>query len=220
MANYTTERTAGREHIPLYPKAFVTTRILQLVVCTSCLGLSAYAVSAVPVVGAVLTLFTSLVTFISSIYLLVAHFGPPRAYNYWAILGLDIFLVIFWLISFVLLAAQSVVLLSAADDYYDGYVEDAVDTYGTVCAAAAGLGAIEWIIYLVALIIHSIALHRHRKAGLFARPGQLNGAAPAAAPEQKFEMQPQPTQTYYSPQPVQTYYTPQPVYEVHNQQHY
>ena len=38
------------------------------------------------------------------IYGIVAHFGPTSLYNYWAVLALDIFLVIFWLISFALLA--------------------------------------------------------------------------------------------------------------------
>ncbi|KAI1433859.1 hypothetical protein GGR50DRAFT_695709 [Xylaria sp. CBS 124048] len=197
MADYSTERAAGREHILLYPKGFVATRIIQLVIGIACLGLSAYAISVLPITGIALTLFTSLATIISSIYLLVAHFGSPKAYNYWAILGLDIFLVIFWLISFALLAAQSDSIIALSNSgyyyYYYGSDSDAVSIYGAICAAAAGLGGVEWVIYVVTLVIHSIALHRHRKAGLHVMPG-VHGDA--GAQEQKIQMQPQQPQAY------------------------
>ncbi|KAI1822922.1 hypothetical protein F4861DRAFT_358689 [Xylaria intraflava] len=209
MANYVTQRAAGREHIPLYPKGFVVARIIQLLIGVACLGLSAYAVAIVAISGADLTLFTAIVTLISSIYLLVAHFGNPAAYNYWAILGLDIFLVIFWLISFALLASQAASLLSIASyDYFDPYysfANDALGIYGVICAAAAGLGAVLWLIYLITLIIHSIALHRHRRAGLPAMAGASAGApgiAEVQGADPKIQMQPQPPQAYYPPQPI------------------
>ncbi|KAI0908512.1 hypothetical protein F4824DRAFT_220636 [Ustulina deusta] len=216
--SYVTERPSGREHIPLYPKGFVAVRIIQLVLGVICLGLTAYATAAYAITGAILLLFTSIVGVISSIYLLVAHFGPPAAYNYWAILGLDIFHVVFWLISFALLAAQAALILS----YYEGY--DVFVAYGSIIAAAAGLGAVNWVVYLVALIMHSIALHRHRKAGLHAMPGKsasapTTGAPPVATTE--VQMQPQQPQAYYPPQQVhQVSYQqqPQPPQQVQQQQ--
>lgn len=57
-SNYITERPAGREHIPLYPKGFVAVRIIQLVLGIICLGLTAYIVAILPIVGGVLMLFT------------------------------------------------------------------------------------------------------------------------------------------------------------------
>ena len=78
---------------------------------------------------------------ITSIYCLVARFGPPNAYNYWAILGLDIFLLLFWLISFAVLAAQVAAswpnygeYLGYYDDYSDYYYDyDYVDTALVIC---------------------------------------------------------------------------------------
>ncbi|KAI1175573.1 hypothetical protein F4777DRAFT_322790 [Nemania sp. FL0916] len=214
--NYVTERPAGREHIPLYPKGFVAVRILQLVLGIICLGLTAYAVAVLPISGAGLMLFTAIITLISSVYILVAHFGPPAAYNYWAILGLDIFHAVFWLISFALLASQAAIVLSY-NDYYFG--SNAVTIFGSVIAAAAGLGGVQWVAYVVALVLHSIAFHRHRAAGLHAMPGHsasgpVNGTQIVAdtSPAEKFEMQPQQHQAqgYYSPQqPQGATYQPQ-----------
>lgn len=69
---------------------------------------------------------------IASIYCLVARFGPSNAYNYWAILALDIFLLIFWLISFAVLAAQVAASWANYDDYFDYYNDysDYFDYYG------------------------------------------------------------------------------------------
>lgn len=84
----------------------------------------------------------------TSIYLLVAHFGPPKSYNYWAIMALDIFHVLFWLISFGLLAAQAAALFVIGQDYYYGgdYYSygDVYNTLGAIAAAAASLGAVQW----------------------------------------------------------------------------
>ncbi|KAI0444893.1 hypothetical protein F4803DRAFT_510216 [Xylaria telfairii] len=207
MSNYISERAAGKEHIPIYPKGFVAVRIIQLVLGIICLGLTAYTVAVAPLIGAILMLFTSIVTLISGIYILVAHYGSPAAYNYWAILGLDIFHVIFWLISFALLAAQAAYLL-AYGTYYYGYF-DGYTILGSIVAAAAALGAVNWVVYLVALILHSIAFHRHRKAGLHAMPGKSNSAPAANAPAvaaapvgTEMQMQPQQAQTHYPPQQV------------------
>ncbi|KAJ8107943.1 hypothetical protein ONZ43_g6576 [Nemania bipapillata] len=214
---YVTARPEGREHILLYPKGFVAVRILQLVLGIICLGLTAYTISVLPITGAALMLFTSLVTLISSIYILIAHFGPPKAYNYWAILGLDIFHVLFWLISFALLASQAAVLFSYTSYYYYEY---AFTVLGSITAAAAGLGGVQWVVYVVALVLHSIALHRHRQAGLHAMPGVAASAPAVAAPavagapveaeKIPMETQTQPPQGYYPP--------PQQVYEVPYQQ--
>ena len=68
----------------------------------------------------------------SSIYHLVVEFGAPAGYNYWAILGLDIFFVVLWLIAFAVLAA---LVAPYFDDYY--YRESELLATQT---AAAGLG--------------------------------------------------------------------------------
>ena len=152
---YSAQRPAGREHIPLYPKGFITVRILQLIVAIACMGLSGFAIAYLVFAGDALTLFTvgipgvglarslgrsganhdytqSIATVITAIYCLVARFGPPKAYNYWAILALDIFLLLFWLISFAVLTAQVANTWANYDDYLDYYDDysDYFDYYG------------------------------------------------------------------------------------------
>jgi len=196
---YSNQRPAGREHIPLHPKGFVALRIVQLVVGLACLGLCGFGVAVLTFSGDSLMLFTAVATLIASIYCLVAHFGPPTAYNYWAILGLDIFLLVFWLASFALLASQVAAFMSyysyyssyssSYSDYYTYSTYDAaVITYAAILAGAAGLGGLEFILYIVSLSMHSVMVHRHRKAGLHCMPLESSSyPAPAGG---KMEMQP------------------------------
>ncbi|KAI6082851.1 hypothetical protein F4821DRAFT_246132 [Hypoxylon rubiginosum] len=231
-SKYSSQRVSGKEHIPIYPKGFIAVRIIQLIVGIICLGLSAFGIAYIAFAGDALTLFTSIVTLITSIYCLVAHYGPPKAYNYWAILALDIFLVIFWLISFAILAAQVASAFAYYDEvrdyygeYYDDYLDEydtAVTVYGSCLAAAAGLGGVEFLLYIISLSIHGVMLHRHRKAGLKNMPigttsNNVTGPAGGPAGGEKFQMQPQAAQVYpqqtvptagsYPPQ--QSYYPPQ-----------
>ena len=92
------------------------------------------------------------------IWELVAMSGSPRAYNYWAVLAFDIFLVIFWLISFALVAALTGAIadattyeyttkrLMAKRDYY--YYSDifVTYTYFIILAVNAAVGAVNWYV--------------------------------------------------------------------------
>ncbi|KAI1205578.1 uncharacterized protein F4807DRAFT_275267 [Annulohypoxylon truncatum] len=208
-SKYSNQRAPGKEHIPLYPKGFVAVRIIQLILSIVCLGLCAFGIAYLVFAGDALMLFTAIATIITSIYCLVANFGPPKAFNYWAILGLDIFLVIFWLISFALLAAQvaaAFVYYDDYSDYYDDYYDlssydTAIKTYIGCLAGAAGLGGVEFLLYVISLSVHGVMLHRHRKAGLRAMPsnvasGGVPGAAVVPTDGEKFQMQPQANQVY------------------------
>ncbi|KAI4865512.1 hypothetical protein F4820DRAFT_448002 [Hypoxylon rubiginosum] len=232
-SKYSSQRISGKEHIPIYPRGFIAVRIIQLIIAIICLGLSAFGIVYIAFAGDALTLFTAIVTLITSIYCLVARYGPPKAYNYWAILGLDIFLVIFWLISFAVLAAQvaaAFAYYSSLSDYYNDYYDyndlsdydTAVTVYGSCLAAAAGLGGVEFLLYVISLSIHGVMLHRHRKAGLKAMPVST-ASGPVQVPVgepiggEKFQMQPQAAQVYPqqavpmagSPPPQQNFYPSQ-----------
>ena len=90
-------------------------------------------------------------TLIASIYHLVAEYSALSLYNYWAVLSLDILLVIMWLSSFALLASQVAALFaytSSSYDYYGGYTSYyGLSGYGYIVvaclAAASAVGAIE-----------------------------------------------------------------------------
>jgi hypothetical protein len=80
---------------------------------------------------------------IVSIYHLVAHFAAPALFNYWAILALDIFLVIMWLSSFALLASEVSYFFSYTYSYSYYYSNNLDTIFASVLAAAAGLGGLE-----------------------------------------------------------------------------
>lgn len=97
-------------------------------------------------------LLQGIFTLIATTYYLVAEYNQPNAYNYWAVLALDIFLVVMWLASFALLASQVSALFAVVNNtYYDSYSDtyykyasDAITTAWVSClAAAAGLGGLE-----------------------------------------------------------------------------
>jgi hypothetical protein len=98
---------------------------------------------------------------IIAIYVIVASTGAPVMYNYWAILGLDIFAIVFWIISFSLLASEVAAYKIVTYTSYTGYeclyfpslcgykrslgkrATTSVYTYRNSMAAASGLGGLE-----------------------------------------------------------------------------
>ncbi|KAK4237050.1 hypothetical protein C8A03DRAFT_35045 [Achaetomium macrosporum] len=216
---YSIARPAGREHVLDYPPGSIAVRIVQLVLAFLIMVLSAYNIAALPYDGNAYILAVAVMTIVSSIYHLVAHFAAPVIYNYWAILGLDIFFVIMWLCSFALQAAR----VAYFYDYVRGYrLPDGDKAWLGTQAGAAALGAVEFVLFIVALVIHSIRLHRHRAAGGHCMPGQaptppgLAPVAAAAAPYGGEKTGPLPTyQPQYAPQPQQQQQQPvgNPVYQ-------
>ncbi|KAL1853681.1 hypothetical protein VTK73DRAFT_8879 [Phialemonium thermophilum] len=163
-------RPAGREHIPLYPKGFIAIRIVQLVLAVIVIGLAAYGVSLAAFDGDIFIMVVGLFTLIVSIYHLVAEFGSPKLYNYWAVLALDIFLVVMWIASFALLASQVASIFSYIDSY-DDYYGYSTDKTGAAClAAASALGGVEFALFVTSVSIHGVMVHRHRSAGLHCNP--------------------------------------------------
>lgn len=140
-------RPVGREHFPVYPAYFLYIRIAQLLVSVVVLGLDAYGLSILSFSGDELMIFTVIASIIVCIYVLVATLAAPAAYNYWAVLALDVFLVIFWLISFALLASQ-VAPFMGNHTYCDfGYcytygLDGQSLVYAQCLAAASGLGGL------------------------------------------------------------------------------
>jgi hypothetical protein len=108
------------------------------------------------------------------VYYLVATIATPVMYNYWAILGLDIFAVVFWIISFSLLASEvasyEILTYNYTPDDSCLYVVDGVCykkrslnflskrattspyTYKNAMAAASGLGGLELCVFFQFLI--------------------------------------------------------------------
>ncbi|ERS99243.1 hypothetical protein HMPREF1624_04441 [Sporothrix schenckii ATCC 58251] len=175
-------RPVGREHVPVYPAYFLYLRFAQLLVTVIVLGLDAYGLSVLSFSGDELMIFTVIASLIVCIYVLVATLAAPAAYNYWAVLSLDILLVIFWLASFALLASQVAPFMGNQTYCAYGYcyhygLEGQSLVYAQCLAAAAGLGGLNFLFYIATTVINGLALHVHRGHGLHSVAGQ-----PATSP--------------------------------------
>lgn len=93
------------------------------------------------------TIQQAIMTIITSSYHITCEYAMPKAYNYWAILGLDIFLIVMWLASFALLASEVSILyyyLNGFDSYfYSNYVTDYASSVPACLAVAAALGGVQ-----------------------------------------------------------------------------
>lgn len=176
---------SSRDHILQVPAVVLGLRIVQLVTAIVILGLAAYGIEFWSFDGDDLSLFTALATMIIVVYYLVSTIAVPAMYNYWAVLGLDIFACVFWIISFSLLASEvaqyQIVTYTSSDCLYefDGVcykkrslaalakrvATTNVYTYRNSMAAASGLGGLEFLLFVATLAITGIYLHRHRAAG-------------------------------------------------------
>jgi len=178
--------TTYREHILPIPRAFLALRALQLAVAIVVLGMCGYGINFYAYDGFCLSLFTALATMIIAVYVVVSELFLPIIYNYWAILGLDIFAIVFWFSSFILMAVE-------ASRFHTVYFFDEIffkrslvkrntnfHTYKGVMGATAGMGALEFLLFIGTLVLTGVHLHHHRKTGghsLYRSTGV--GAAPA-----------------------------------------
>lgn len=94
-------------------------------------------------------------TLISSTYHLLTRFSTPKAYNYWAVLAVDILVLVLWLASFALLASEIIWFFTlwtsssesipTVDPYYDDFTPDEEDShdsyysYGILAALKGGV---------------------------------------------------------------------------------
>lgn len=226
----------------MYPKGFIAIRIVQLVIAVVILGLDAYTLSEILTTSDELNIFTAIATIIITIYYIVVEFSASawKSYNYWAVLALDIFALIFWLISFALMAAQTAPFANGFTVcgvyeciYYP--LEGVFLTLFACMATVAGLGGVEFILFIVSLALHSVVMHRHRAAGGHCAPGSSshhengnhtnhNNTIPlSGGPVQEEKQQPAPSyatvpqqqqhqqqQQYYQQQPQQPQHQPYP----------
>jgi len=202
------------DHIPKLPRFIFWVRIAQAFVALIALALAA---SSLALFGASFLsghlgflIFVCIATWIVVAYLCCTPIYGPSLYNRWAALGLEIFCVIFWLPAFASVGAWTSVHGLYTWDSYD------CEIYGTcryqtgwrTAAAAAGMGGLEFILFLVTLITYSIFLHRHRMQGASTSNGYEGGAPPAPVTTQPpVNMQ----NLGYAPK-EQVAYNQQPVY--------
>jgi len=186
---------SDRGHLLPFPIWMIVLRAAQLVLAIIILGFAAYGVNYYPFSGGFegvdLTMYTTIQTLITVVYIFLATFAfSGLLYNYWAILGLDMLGVFFWLVSFALLASEVANLKSELDSVtrcayeIDGVCvykramlqkrDTTFNTYYHNTGAAAGLGAVEFVLFVITLIFTGLWLHCHRAAGGHCVPASTN----------------------------------------------
>jgi hypothetical protein len=195
-------------HIPKQPFWLFIVRFVQVFLALIILALSAWAGGGIGFwyAGFGVAIFAFVWTLLFIKYIQLSTFYLPTAYNKYIHLVLECLTVIFWLAAWAALAAVAAVwswggLYGDEISCYEGYIcrrgldlrnlakrytESQLDGMINATKAAAGLGAIEWLLFIGTLISYGIYLHRNRVA---TRDAQL-GIGPAGAPQQEIKMQP------------------------------
>ncbi|RSL55677.1 hypothetical protein CEP54_009225 [Fusarium duplospermum] len=151
-----------------YPTGTTVLRIFQAILSVIIIIVLSFTVGSGIFAGNGLMLFTSSATLAISLWMVMAHISLAHLYNYWAGLSLDIFLLVFWIISVAVLASQTAFLWGASNDICrerncpDAF-KDATQFSGYFFAAIAGLGGIEFIFSCIFLIFHVIMGLRQRR---------------------------------------------------------
>jgi hypothetical protein len=175
-----------------------------------------------------------------AIYLLVSQLFMPKLYNFWIALVLHIWMVIFWLAQFSAVARLAALWggTSCGGFYYSSYCwyyykRDLVDlakrdttTYGAyfgALVAGSVLGAFEFVLWVVSMIVLGIHIQRHQNAARNSAPPPMYTGATmgdqAAVPMEKYGAQATPQPQYAQPVQQQNYspQQPQPPQPAYNQ---
>jgi len=165
-------------------------------------------------------LFVAILSLLGNSYLILTPIFLPVAYNMWAHLVFEVLSWVFWLCAFAVAGATA----GASASFYKLF-KGKVFSWWATAAAAAGLGALVWILHLIVGIIFCIRLHRHRtdpnNAGLspygVAEKHEMGDVVSQPPPQQPPVTQeyPAPTQTpstyVTTPPPPQWQQSPPPI---------
>jgi len=157
----------GRDHIPAVPFWVAIIRAVQFLLALLVMALSAFAASvfgAAFFAGYGMAFFMFAWTLIFLGYIFGTPLFAPQAYNYWAHLGLEIVTNIFWLTTFALLAEESAGWAVVDDFGLDEFLPAKWNAAINATKASAGLGALNWALFIVTLVTFGIFLHKHRLA--------------------------------------------------------
>ncbi|KAF2271098.1 hypothetical protein CC78DRAFT_528035 [Lojkania enalia] len=207
------------------------------------LALSAYGVHWIAYDYLIFALVVCICTFGVCIYIFLSSLTFYHLYNAWVVLGLHIWMVIFWIVDLGLIADLAR-LWATANSLFDSYSSDYYDLgdwgfrkrelsfydlnwtstsydgfsykafYGCL-AAGAFFAAVEFVLWVVGLIIVSIYIHKRRVDGAAgAPPAYANNGGQAVVMENKpqHQFQQQPVSGAPNPQPqyAQPVYVQQP----------
>ncbi|KAF5022459.1 hypothetical protein F66182_5495 [Fusarium sp. NRRL 66182] len=131
-----------------YPTGFTVLRIFQALLSIITIVVTSFTISVLIIPGNCLLIMASSATLLVSLWMVFAHMSfSGRLHNFWAALVLDMLLVVLWIISVAVLAAQTAPLWAHGSDYCkDNECPDNLQSvtsfYGYVFATCCGLGAV------------------------------------------------------------------------------
>ncbi|KAL7939537.1 hypothetical protein V8C35DRAFT_10806 [Trichoderma chlorosporum] len=173
-----TERPRGREHIPDYPQAWIWMRVSQIVVGLVVLFLSIHALEQfhVPTGIQIVMIVISASTVGVSILLIIAQFGSPRIFRYWAPLVVDFAAFVAWAVSAPLLIEQTSDVVSQrgtvkrSDNHQNAGSNPIPTNHVDTLYAIAAMGCLEIGLFFASWVVDSIVINRHREAGFPRKP--------------------------------------------------
>jgi hypothetical protein len=135
--------------------------------------------------------FSCVWTWLVNAYLIVTPLWFPAAYNMWGHLFADVTATLFWLAGFAAVAdwASKWKKAFTLGSFFGGSSEPA--PYWKTAAAAAGLGAIMWILFLIITVVFVLRLMKHRNDPANAHLSSLGFSAEKGGHELGNVQQPQ-----------------------------
>jgi hypothetical protein len=161
---------------------------MQLLSTVTIVGLTIFIMVEDGNVSDFITLITAVVTLVILIWIVLATYLTPKAYNYWALLAMEILLFLAWIDGFIFALAAAFY----GSDYYDyencdySYISHeyscTVETTAQAAAvnasiAVAAFSACNMLLFLVSMIVVSVFIARHRGSG---GHNKLGSAAPTS----------------------------------------
>ncbi|PQE13930.1 integral membrane protein [Rutstroemia sp. NJR-2017a BBW] len=104
-----------RGHVLRPLKVVTFLHIFELLIAIAILGLAGFVITFIAYSGASLELFTASATILIIFYILISTHHFSVIYNYWAIACLDVFLITFWFVAFIVTSNQ------VSHNRYNGY---------------------------------------------------------------------------------------------------
>ncbi|KAF2467262.1 uncharacterized protein BDR25DRAFT_345026 [Lindgomyces ingoldianus] len=214
-------------HVLPVPRFTLAIHAVQILLAIIILGLDAYGIRWIQYNALIYSLVCTLCTIIVAIYMIASQVFVHQAYNKWAFLALNIWMVIFWIVDLGVVANLAA-LWSSPSCGYSYYTDTYYCTYGKrdlsllekrdtttytayrgALVAGALFGAVQFVLWVASLIILVVYMNRHRADASAPAPpptyvAPTNGQG---VPMEKYGATVQPG---HPQQPGQPQYVPQP----------
>lgn len=171
---------AGGEHIPSQPLWIAIIRGIQGLFSLLVLALAANAASDLYLDGYGMAIFTFIWTVLFLLYIFLAPRFMPNLYYFWAHVALEVLTVIWWLVTFALLAHYTRLM---SGRYYYGYWRSG---FADSTRAATAFAILNWILFCVTLAAILLLSRRATVDGAHTHTVSTPSTSPNTRPTSSF----------------------------------